>query len=133
MNFLIKYFSKFSKIFRGGISISLIEVLRYLTEFVIIVVLARQLSPTDFGLVALALTFISILDASTDLSIKSAVLQNKFFDNSHLSNAWFLILLRAFFLYLIIIIFANSISNFYKNEELFIVLIILGLRPTICS
>ena len=80
-------------------------------------------------MVALALTFISILDASTDLSIKSAVLQNKFFDNSHLSNAWFLILFRAFFLYLIIIIFANSISNFYENEELFIVLIILGLRP----
>lgn len=129
MKFFIKYFSKFSKIFRGGLSISLIEVLRYLSEFAIIVVLARQLSPTDFGLVALALTFISILDASTDLSIKSAVLQNKFFDNSHLSNAWFLILFRAFFLYLIIIIFANSISNFYENEELFIVLIILGLRP----
>ena len=53
--FISRKFSKLSKTSKGGISLSLIEILRYLSEFVIILITARLLSPNDFGLVAISI------------------------------------------------------------------------------
>ena len=102
---LINKFTKLSKTSKGGISLSLAEFLRYFVDFIIIIVTARLLTPNDFGLVALCISCISIIDALTDIGIKTAVIQNKEKSLDFLSCGWFLIIFRNFCLFIILIIF----------------------------
>ena len=88
-NFFFKSYNNLSKIAKGGLNISLIEVVRYLVEFLIIIVTARLLEPNDFGLIALAITIISVIDAFTDLGIKTAIIQNKKSKNNFLHQVGF--------------------------------------------
>ena len=129
-----KSYNNLSKIAKGGLNISLIEVARYLVEFCIILVTARLLEPNDFGLIALAITIISVIDAFTDLGIKTAIIQNKNSKKQFLSTGLFLIIVRSLFLYLMIFFFfAENISNFFSNHEIEIILKILALRTILQS
>ena len=61
-------------------------------------VLARLLTPDDFGLVALATTMLAILTSLTDLSLTSALVQHKAPAEHHFHAAWTLQFLRNTFL-----------------------------------
>ena len=126
--FISRKFGKLSKISKGGISLSLIEILRYFSEFVIILITARLLSPNDFGLVAISISFISIIDALTDIGIKTAVIQNKEKNIEFLASAWFLIILRAFFVFILLLFFSHQISVYFERPEIEIIIKILALR-----
>ena len=127
--FLIaKKFKNLSKISKGGISLSIIEVFRYLSELIIILITARLLSPADFGLVALSISFISIIDALTDIGIKTAVIQNKEQNIEFLSCGWFLIILRSLFVFILLLLSSNQISLYFHKPELEIIIKILALR-----
>lgn len=132
-NFFFKSYNNLSKIAKGGLNLSLIEVVRYLVEFLIIIVTARLLEPNDFGLIALAITIISVIDAFTDLGIKTAIIQNKKSKKQFLASGWFLIIVRSLFLYLIIFFFAKNISNFFSNHEIEIIIKILAFRTILQS
>ncbi len=132
-NFFFKSYKRLSKLAKGGLNISLIEVVRYLVEFCIILVTARLLEPSDFGLIALAITIISVIDAFTDLGIKTAIIQNKNNKKNFLSSGWFLIIIRSLLLYFIIFFFAEHISIFYSNYEIELIIKILALRTILQS
>ena len=91
------------------------------------------MEPSDFGLIALAITIISVIDAFTDLGIKTAIIQNKNSEKKFLSTGLFLIIVRSLFLYLMIFFFAKDISNFFSNHEIEIILKILALRTILQS
>jgi len=59
------------------------------------VVLARLLTPEDFGLVALATTMLAIISAVTELSMASALIHHKDPTDNHFHTAWTLNLSRA--------------------------------------
>ncbi|MDA9171059.1 oligosaccharide flippase family protein [Alphaproteobacteria bacterium] len=121
-------FGKLSKTSKGGISLSIIEFFRYLSEFCIILITARLLSPNDFGLVAISISFISIIDALTDIGIKTAVIQNREKNLEFLSCAWFLIILRALFVFILLLLFSHQISVYFDKPEIEIIIKILALR-----
>ena len=74
------------------------------------------------------MSFISIIDASTDLGIKTAVIQNKDSNLDLLSSAWSLILLRSIILYVILLFFSGNIANFYENQDIELIIKVLALR-----
>jgi len=113
----------------GSKKITLLEVARYATELLIITVTARILSPSDFGIVGLALVVIGITDSFSELGIKTAIIQFKD-DSYHLLNtAWTLQLIRAFLLFLLLYLLAEHISVYFDNKELVSVIQLLALRP----
>ena len=57
--------------------------------------LARLLTPADFGLVALATIVLSIIEAITELSLSSALIQHKSPQREHYDTAWTLSILRS--------------------------------------
>jgi O-antigen/teichoic acid export membrane protein len=113
----------------GGFWVVAFESLRYLSQFILVIVLARVLSPSDFGIVALALVFIGLLDAFTELGIKTALIQRKTKSNEIYSVAWTLLILRGIVIFLICLFAAPWVASFFETPELTEILIILGLKP----
>ena len=126
--FLRSRFIKLPRTSKGGISLSIIEAFRYISEFIIILITARLLATDDFGLVALSISFISIIDALTDLGIKTAVIQNKENSLKFLSCAWSMILIRAILVFTLLLLSSNLIADFYQKPEIQIIISVLALR-----
>ena len=65
------------KVKKGVLSIGSLELFRYVVEISILAFTARMLSPSDFGIVAVALIIIGIGDSFSDLGVKTAIIQFK--------------------------------------------------------
>jgi O-antigen/teichoic acid export membrane protein len=86
--------------------------------FIVSIFLARLLLPEEFGLVAMAMVFISISQIFSDFGLASALIQNK--DNTFLtySSVFFFNVVVGVFLFLLFWSIAPSIGRFYGNPEI---------------
>lgn len=92
-------------------------------------VLARVLLPEDFGLVALALSYLAIIEGLTAVNLNSALI--KIQDNSPelYNSAWTLGFIRSCFIFLIILVSASFLPGLMKEPRLENVIYILALQP----
>lgn len=95
--------------------------------------LARILSPSDFGLVAIATSIALIFGTITELSISSALIQVKKIDESHYDTAWSLSLLRGIFLAIIVAILSSYIARTFHDARLESLIQILAISLLIGS
>jgi len=91
-----------------------------------IFVLARLLSPMDFGLVALAGAFARAIDAMATLGIQDVMLREKHPDEAYYSTGFTLGLIRTFIAGLVIAAAAFPVGRFFGDERLSYILLILG-------
>ncbi len=110
------------------VSSSLIgELLRFIRS----VVLARLLTPEDFGLFGMALTVVAALNALSALGLGRTIVTSKFDTKdelkAHLDTVWSLELLRSFFMALLVSASAFPMSRFYGQPQLKVVIPLLGL------
>lgn len=89
-----------------------------LIDFVTLLVLARALSPADFGLTALAMTLIAVLDTVLEIPLTQALTRLRKIDKSHLDTAFTLGLLRGVFFFGLTLILAWPFSKFYHDPRL---------------
>ena len=97
-------------------------------SFVVAIVLARLLSPAEFGLIAMVTVFISIANVFVASGFGSALIQKKDVDNLDYSSIFFLNIGLSIMLYGIIFVSAPIVANFYGYEILTPVMRVLGLR-----
>ena len=57
-------------------------------SFVVFLVLARLLQPEDYGAVALALVFVTLMSTISTLGVSAALVQIEELDDRHLSSAF---------------------------------------------
>lgn len=95
--------------------------------FIVNIIVARILSPEDYGVVAIATVMIAILDAVGDGGIKSALIQKDQVDSTDYSSAFFFRLGTGTFMYVILFFSAPYIAAFYRNGELVRIIRILSL------
>lgn len=123
------------KIQAGLIWNSVSVFLTYLVGLVRSVVLARILTPDDFGLFGMALTVIGGLTALTATRLDLSVISTKFRDDQelsvHLNTMWTIELLRRLFLSVLLLGAAYPMSLFYNESRLYTVLIVVSLIPLI--
>jgi O-antigen/teichoic acid export membrane protein len=98
------------------------------SQFVITSILARILSPTDFGMVAMATIFTGFAMIFGELGISSALVQKQDVTEEHWSSAFWLNLFFGIMLTIIFIYTAPYISLFYKRPELTALLQVLSLN-----
>lgn len=91
------------------------------------IILARLLSPNDFGMLALVLVFINLAQVFIQSGFNTALIQKEEVDNEDYSSVFYLSLAIAGILYLLIYFLSPTFSKFYKTEELTAVLRILSL------
>ncbi len=99
-------------------------------DFVTVLVLARVLTPADFGLMALATTLISILDTILEAPLSQALTRLKVLERAHFDTAFTLGLLRGLILSLVVLIAAWPFATFFHEPRLIGLVALLALGPS---
>jgi len=90
-------------------------------------VLARLLTPEDFGLVAIATTLLAIIAAMTELSLAAALIHHKEPTEAHFHAAWTLNVLRATFIGAVFGASGPLVADFYRDPRLTGIMVTLGI------
>lgn len=96
-------------------------------QFVVQIVLARLLLPEEYGIIALTTIFIAIANVFIQQGFGTALVQKKHIKEEEISSVFFLNLLVALILYLIIFLISPMVAKFYEQPILTGVLRILSL------
>ena len=87
-------------------------------SIIITMVLARLISPAEFGIVAIAQIIINFFCFFADLGISSAVVQNKSLTDKNLDSLFTFSIILAFILSIAFYVISPLIASYYKNSEL---------------
>lgn len=92
-------------------------------------VLAHILNPKDFGLVAIAMTVIYIIEAALELPVSQALVRLSTMEPSHYDTAFTLSLLRGLALSSIVCMVGWPFAHFYSDHRLLPLVCVLSLAP----
>lgn len=96
-------------------------------QFLIGIILARILSPREFGLIGMLTVFIAISQTFIDSGFSSALIRKKECTSNDYSTVFFFNLAVSICCYLILVVFSGFISSFFEEPQLKLMLQILGL------
>lgn len=95
--------------------------------FIIQLVLARLLAPTEYGIIAMLAIFIQIAQILIDGGFANALIQKKDCNDLDYSTVFYFNILIAVVAYLILFLSAPLIADFYKITQLDVVLRVLSI------
>lgn len=101
--------------------------------FIVSIVIARILTPSDYGVVGMILVFIAIANIFIDSGMSQALVQRKNRTASDLSTAFYFNVIVSVICYLILFLCAPLIARFYNVDELSTILRVLGLNIIISA
>lgn len=96
-------------------------------QFVVQIVLARLLLPSDFGVISLLMVFINLAQVFVQSGFGTALVQTKNAEEVDFSSVFYLSLSVAGVLYLVLFFSASTIASFYGMPELMNILRVLSL------
>lgn len=95
--------------------------------FGVYIVLAQFLTPTEFGVVALARIVTDYMEILADQGLGNAIIQKKNLSDRLITAAFWINLFLSLFLFFLIFFFAPSIASFYDEPRLLNVLKVLSI------
>lgn len=101
--------------------------------FVLSIILARLLSPSDYGVIAILLVFITIADVFVNAGFGSALIQKKDADDLDFSSVFYFSIIFSVFVYLVVFLAAPFVANFYNMPILQSTLQVLALRIPVAA
>lgn len=96
--------------------------------FIVSIVLARLLTPKDYGAVALVNVFIIIANVFVTTGFGAALIQKKEATSLDFSTIFYCSLIFSFLIYGLIYVAAIPIASFYHNADYILILRILALK-----
>ena len=103
---------------RGGVQV---------ITFVVSILIARILSPHDYGSVALLTIFIQIATVFVQSGLSTALIQKKDADETDYSSVFYYSVVLALIVYLILFFSAGLIADFYSMPELIPILRVMSI------
>ena len=97
-------------------------------QIIINVILARLLSPAEFGLIGMVAVFVNFATLFSELGFAEALVQRKEIEERHLSSVFWLNLSLGALLLLLFIVLAPVIASFYGEAALIPITSIIGLN-----
>ena len=97
------------------------------------IILARLLTPSDYGAVSLVMIFITIANVFVSSGLGAALIQKKNVDNLDFSSVFYLNIGVSFVLYIIIFASAPFVATFYNLPILSPTLRVLGIRIIVAA
>lgn len=98
-----------------------------LVGFIVAIVLARLLTPEDYGTIALITVFTTILNVFVDSGLGAALVQKKNADAVDFSTVFYANVLFCIVLYTLLFLASPFIAKFYNKTELTLVIRVLGI------
>jgi PST family polysaccharide transporter len=117
------------KVALGAALLTALQLLMRFVDIISLVVMARLLTPADFGLVALAASVLAIVRATTELNVGDALVQRKEIDPRDVDTAFTLNAVRALIVAAVIAATAWPMASFYEDARLTEILLVLSLVP----
>lgn len=102
-------------------------------SFVISIILARVLSPEDYGIIAITMVFILIFQTINESGFNVALMNKLDRDELDFSSVFILNIAIGLLLYLLLYLFAPFIADFFHQDKLVMVLRVIGLIVVINS
>lgn len=110
----------------GAMALGATRVVTNLANLAGLVVLARLLTPEDFGVVAIGTTVLGIVVALTELSLGSALIQRREVEPAHVDSAWTMAMIRAAAIVAGFALAAWPLAMLYDDARLAPVFIVAG-------
>lgn len=101
--------------------------------FIVGIILARLLTPKEFGLIGMLTIFIAISQLLIDSGFSQALIRKKNCTQQDYSTVFYFNIILGFFLYVLLFISAGSISTFFHEPILKPLIRVLGLALIINS
>ncbi len=98
-------------------------------DFLTLLILARLLNPMEFGIVAIAMTMIFIIEAVLELPVNQVLVSLFKIERDHMDTAFTLGALRGLILAIGLSILAVPFSHFYHDPRLTWLIAILSIAP----
>ncbi len=103
---------------KGSLWNFLTSITGQLRNFIVSLVLARLLAPSDFGLISMALVFNSVFDTLIDFGFSNAVIQSKEITQKQKSTIFYLNLIFGAFFTTVLFLCAPLMADFFQMPEL---------------
>lgn len=116
---------------RGTIWVAGARILVNLIAFFSTILLARLLTPSDFGIVAIASAIVAIVTALSELSLAEALIQHRDPTDAHFHSAWTLNLARSTMIGLVIAALAVPLARSYGDPRLIDILLVIAAATAI--
>ena len=113
----------------GGGLMVIARLLTRMIDLGTMLVLTRILLPTDFGLVAIAMTLVYVTEAALEMPLNQALLRLPDITKAHYDTAFTIGLLRAAVLLAIFVGGALPFAKLYGDHRLVLLVCVLGLAP----
>ncbi len=102
-------------------------------QFVVQIVLARLLVPSDYGILAILMVFIEFANIFVQSGFNTALIQKQNADFIDFSTVFWISLIISTIFYILIFISSTFIARFYKNDTLSAELRVLSIILFFCS
>lgn len=96
-------------------------------QFIVGIILARILSPREFGLIGMITVFIAISQSFVDSGFSNALIRKKNCTQKDYSTVFYFNLLVGVLFYIILFFSASTISAFFEEPQLTLLLKVLGI------
>ncbi len=115
------------KVIRGGFWVFALRIVQQVFGIIRLIVLARLLAPSDFGLLGIALLTMAALETFSQTGFQEALIQKKEKTKDYLNSAWTVLILRSFVLFAILYLIAPYAAIFFKVPQAKFIIQVVGL------
>lgn len=102
-------------------------------QLITTIIIARIVSPSEFGLVAMVTVFLSLAQILVDSGFCTALIQRQDCNNNDYSTVFYFNLIFSVFIYGILYLLAPIISSFYREPQLVILTRFVGINIIISA
>ena len=121
------------KMIKGSFWVFTLRIADRLFQLIKTIILARLLSPNDFGMFAIALLVLSIFGTFTQTGSQQALIQKKGEIKSYLNTAWTIGLIRGFLITVAVFFLARPAALFFATPDAELILRIIGISIVLQS
>jgi len=104
------------------------RIAKQILQFVISIVLARLLTPKDFGLIAMIVVFTGFATLFSKMGFGAALIQRKKIEERHLSSIFWFSIFSGIVLTSIVLAAAPFIATFYNVQQLKIITMLISIN-----
>ena len=115
------------KMVQGGVWISSLRIIRKILGLIRLIIIGRILSPSDFGLMGIALLAMSALETFSTIGFRQALIQKKENTENYLDAAWTVLIVRGFIIFIILYLIAPYVAIFFNTPAVTPIIQVLGL------
>jgi len=115
------------KVAKGGLWVFALRVSDGSLGLIKLLILARLLAPSDFGLLGVAFLIIATLDTFSQTGLDTALIQMKDNIKDYLNSVWSINIIRGFILYIILFVSAPYVAVFFNSPESTVIIRVVGI------